>query len=140
MTRRQLIIPVTFSGTHATGNTGDLGEVASFARLVIAVNVTVVTSLTSLNIFLNMQDPVSLAYVRCKTRAMGINANGSFTEGDFSLGDFATITSATAVPYTEIRGLSASDAFTSRIRVEWVVVGTSPTFSLSVTGDTEEGA
>src|SRR5467141_1927417 len=101
MTKKQPIFAIA-SATRTTSSNGrHIREVASWKRLLIILNVSAVNTGTSLNLFVRCIDPLSGNQVRVKTRAVGVNSNGTYTEGDLSLGDFGTVT--TTVPYTEIR-------------------------------------
>jgi hypothetical protein len=93
----------------------------------------------TLNIFVRYVDPLTGNQVRVQSRGIGTNAGGTFTEGTYTLGDFTQVTNATVLPYTDMRALTSLEMFPDDLILEWVIGGTTPsfTFSISLLGETE---
>ncbi len=129
----------------ANGNTRDIPELINCTKLTYFVTVTASSGTSqTLNVDVQFRDPATSQttgqYVNIQTKIAGINANGAQTTGGLSFGTFDQVTSATSLPWTEMRVLTSDMGFGGIPRIGYRVGGTSPSFTFSVTivGESEE--
>ncbi len=136
MTKRiTLVANSTLNPVTTSGNSREFPELSGCKRLLIFVTVTATSgSGQTLNVNLEYRDPATsqatAQYVRVQTRIVGINANGVYTTGGYSLGTVDQVT----------RALTDTELLANIVRVSWVLAGSTPsfTFSVSLVGETEE--
>jgi hypothetical protein len=143
--RITLIANSTLNPVTTSGNSREFPELSGCKRLLIFVTVTATSgSSQTLNVNLEYRDPATsqatAQYVRVQTRIVGINAAGVYTTGGYSLGTVDQVTSTTPLPWTECRALTDTELLANIVRVSWVLAGSTPsfTFSVSLIGETEE--